>query len=87
VKNDIEIQNNRADYSVLYQLSQQTGGQFYSTENYGTLIEFIKNNKQIAVQQQKQTLQTEWINLKVLFFLIIILLATEWFFRKYWGIY
>jgi len=87
VKNDIEIQNNRADYSVLYQISQQTGGQFYNFENYGTLLDAVKNNKQITVQEQKQTLQTEWINLKVLFFLVILLLGAEWFFRKYWGIY
>lgn len=87
VKNDIEIQNNRADFSVLYQLSQQTGGQFYAFENYGTLLDVVRDNKQITVQQHKQTLQTEWINLKVLFFMLIVLLGAEWFFRKYWGIY
>jgi len=87
IKNDIEIQNNRADYSVMYQISQQTGGQFYTSENYGTLLDAIKNNKQFKVQKQIQTLQTEWINLKLLFFLLILFLGTEWFFRKYWGIY
>lgn len=87
VKNELEIQNNRADFSVLYQLSQQTGGQFYAFENYGTLLDAVRDNKQITVQQHKQTLQTEWINLKVLFFLLIVLLSVEWFLRKYWGIY
>jgi hypothetical protein len=87
VKNEIEIQNNQADFGVLFQLSQQTGGQFYPFENYGTLLDAIKANKQIAVQQHKQTLQTEWINLKSLFFLLIFLLGAEWFYRKYWGIY
>jgi len=87
VKNDIEIQNTTADFGVLYRLSQQTGGQFYSFENYGTLLDAISRNKQIAVQQHQQTIQTEWINLKMLFFLLIVLLGVEWFFRKYWGIY
>lgn len=87
LKNDIETQNTRADFGVLYQLSQQTGGQFYSFENYGTLLDAIRDNKQIAVQQHQQTFQTEWINLKSLFFLLIVLLGVEWFFRKYWGIY
>jgi len=87
VKNEIEIQNNQADFGVLFQLAQQTGGQFYSYENYGTLLDAIKQNKQITVQQHKQTIQTEWINLKLLFFLLILLLGTEWFLRKYWGIY
>jgi hypothetical protein len=87
VKNEIEIQNNQADFGVLFQLSQQTGGQFYPFENYGTLVDAIKENKQIAAQQHKQTIQTEWINLKLLFFLMILLLGAEWFYRKYWGIY
>ncbi len=87
VKNEIEIQNSQADFGVLFQLSQQTGGQFYPFENYGTLLDDIKANKQITVQQHRQTLQTEWINLKLLFFLLILLLGVEWFYRKYWGIY
>lgn len=87
VKNEIEIQNSQADFGVLYQLSQQTGGQFYPFENYGTLLDSIISNKQITIQEHKQTSQTEWINLKLLFFLLILLLTTEWFCRKYWGIY
>ena len=87
VKNEIETQNSQADFGVLYRLSQQTGGQFYPFENYGTLLDVIKQNKQINVQVHKQTSQTEWINLKSLFFLLILLLAVEWFYRKYWGIY
>jgi len=87
VKNEVEIQNNQADFGVLFQLSQQTGGQFYPFENRGSLFDAIKANKQITVQQHKQTLQTEWINLKGLFFLLILLMGAEWFYRKYWGIY
>jgi hypothetical protein len=87
VKNEIEMQNNQADFGILYQLSQQTGGQFYTGGNYGTLLDAINANKQITVQYHKQTLQTEWINLKLLFFLLILLLGAEWFCRKYWGIY
>ena len=87
VKNEIELQNNQADFGLLYQLAQQTGGKFSTIGNYGTLLDTIGNNKQITVQQYEQTLLTEWINLKTLFFLLIILLAVEWFFRKYWGIY
>jgi hypothetical protein len=87
VKNEIEIQNNQADFGVLFQLSQQTGGRFYPFKNQDKLLDDIKANKQITVQQHQQTLQTEWINLKGLFFLLILLLGAEWFYRKYWGIY
>jgi len=87
VKNEVELQNKQADFGLLYQLSQQTGGQFSTIDNYGTLLDAISKNKQITVQHYLQTLLTEWINLKTMFFLLIILLASEWFFRKYWGIY
>ncbi len=87
VENNIETQNIQADFGVLYQLSEKSGGQFYPIGNYGTLLEDIKNNKQITVQQYKQTIQTELINLKLLFLILIILLGVEWFFRKFWGTY
>ena len=87
VKNELETQNTRADFGVLYQLSEITGGKFFSFNDYGTLLDTIRSNKQIAIQQHQQSFQTEWINLKSLFLLLIILVGVEWFFRKYWGIY
>jgi hypothetical protein len=87
VKNELETQNNQANFGVLYQLSEQTGGKFFPYKNYGTLLDTIRKNKQIVVLQHQQTSHDEWINLKFLFFLLIGMLGTEWFFRKYWGIY
>jgi hypothetical protein len=87
VKNEVELQNNRADFGLLNQLAQQTGGKFAAIDNYGIVLDAIADNKQITVQQHQQTLLTEWINLKWLFLLLIVLMSAEWFFRKYWGIY
>lgn len=87
LKNEIEIQNKKANYKLLYQLSQQTGGLFFTHENYGTLLDSLKADKQIAVQQFRQTSETELIDLKTFFIILVLLLSTEWFFRKYWGIY
>jgi hypothetical protein len=87
IKNDAEIQNIRADFSVLYHLSAETGGQFYNYNNYGTLLDAIDQNKQITVQVHQQIVQNDWINLKVIFYILLVLLGIEWFFRKYWGIY
>ena len=87
VKNEVELQNNQADFGLLYQMAQQTGGQFVPIDKYGTLLDAIGDNKQIMLQVHQQTFLTEWINLKTIFFLLIILLGVEWFFRKYWGIY
>lgn len=87
VKNDVETQNNQADFGVLYQLSQQTGGKFYSPEEQDALFKDIRDNKEIAVQTHRQSIQTEWINLKILFFMLALFLGVEWFLRKYWGTY
>ncbi|MGE5394461.1 MAG: hypothetical protein ACM3P1_06925 [Candidatus Saccharibacteria bacterium] len=87
IKNEIELLNNQADFGLLYQLAAQSGGKFSTIEDYGTLLDSIANNKQITVQQHQQTLLTEWINVKLLFLLLIVLLTIEWFYRKYWGIY
>ena len=87
VKNEIELLDNQADFQLLYQMADQTGGQFASIDNYGTLLDAIEINKEITVQHHQQTLVTEWINVKLLFFILIVALTIEWFFRKYWGIY
>jgi hypothetical protein len=87
VKNEIELLNNQADFGLLYLLAEQSGGKFSTIENYGTLLDDMSNNKQITVQHHEQTLLTEWINIKLLFLLLVALLTIEWFFRKYWGIY
>ena len=87
IKNELEIQNLQADFGLLYQLAEQSGGKFLPFEEYGTLLDTIIANKKITVQQHQQTSQKEWINLKSIFFMLIVLLGAEWFFRKYWGIY
>ncbi len=87
VKSELEIQNLQADFDLLNQLSSQTGGKFFELTEYGTLLDTIVANKQITVQQHQQTFQTEWINLKSVFLILILLLGVEWFLRKYWGIY
>lgn len=87
VKNEIEIQNTQADFGVLNNLSLKTGGKFSSYVNYGTLLDSVKTNKQIKVQHYTQSTQSELINLKSVFFFLVLLLGAEWFLRKYWGIY
>lgn len=87
VRNEIEIQNSQADFNVLYNVSLKSGGKFSPYVNYGTLLDSIKANKQIKVQHYKQSTQSELINIKSVFFLLILLLGVEWFLRKYWGIY
>jgi hypothetical protein len=87
IKNELEIQNKQADFNVLYQLAERSGGNLFPYKNYSNLPDSIRKNKQITVVLHKQTLHDEWINLKIMFLLLVSLMGTEWFFRKYWGIY
>jgi hypothetical protein len=87
VKNEIETQNTQADFKTLFSISQISGGKFSFYDNYGTLLDSIKANENIQVQHYKQTEQSELVNVKVIFFLLILLLGAEWFLRKFWGIY
>jgi hypothetical protein len=87
VKNETELQNSRADFKMLYQLAHQSGGQFYTFNNFGTLVADIQNNQQIVSEEYRLTETNETINLKFLFFLMVIMMSVEWFLRKFWGIY
>lgn len=87
VKNEIEQQNKQADFEVLYQIAQLTGGEFQPMANSGMLLDKLANNKRITTQVFRQNIQSEWISLKLLFLLLVATLAAEWFFRKFWGIY
>lgn len=86
-KNDVETQRTTADFDVLYQLSNKTGGRFYQVDKSGTLLDTIEANKQMVIHKYQQSKQSDWIDLKWLLFGIVFLLGTEWFCRKYWGIY
>lgn len=85
----VNIENlvTRANHSMLYQLSSETGGSFYTLEETGTLSEEIKKSRTLKPVSYFQEMITELINLRWLFPVILVLLSVEWFLRKYWGIY
>lgn len=77
--------NTVANHQLLYQLSEQSGG----TLLYPGQLEMLKktiletDNIKSITYTQKQL--NELVNLKWIFFLILALLSTEWFLRKYNG--
>ncbi len=85
----VNIENlvTRANHSMLYRLSSETGGSFYTPEETGTLSEEIKKSRTLKPVSYFQEMITELINLRWLFPVILVLLSVEWFLRKYWGIY
>lgn len=75
-----------ADHILLKKLSAATNGKMYSLNDLKGLETSILNNESIKPITYSQNETTELIDLKWLFTLILILLTTEWFLRKYNGL-
>ena len=81
-----EAQNLTADFGLLRKLAENTGGKFYKLEEANRLP------SNISVEQAKSLIHSEesfhpLINLKTVFFLLLVLISLEWFIRKYMGAY
>jgi len=85
----VNIENivTRANHRMLYQLSSQTGGAFYTGNEIDQAIAALKESNNLKPTSYFQEMVTELLNLRLMFFVVLILLSVEWFLRKYWGIY
>lgn len=82
----IENINLTADFNLLRKLSDKTGGKFYKTDEMTGLKQELTTLKaQGTIHTSEKYLP--FIHLKWLFFLLLFLLAGEWFIRKYSGGY
>lgn len=77
----------RANHGMLYQLATITGGKFYPSNQVQQLTNEILNNKQLKATSYFQEMVHELLNLRWIFFVLLLLLSMEWFLRKLWGIY
>jgi len=84
---NIESANTVANHKVLYQLSAKTNGGVYYPGQIDSLCNKLNNNKNILPVSYSEQKLTELINLKTLFFIILALIAAEWFTRKFFGSY
>jgi len=83
---NIESQNLSADFGLLRKLALATGGKFYTSEQMNQLaLDFDKEKPQAIIRSNESF--NSLINLKWFFFMLLALIATEWFLRKYHGGY
>jgi hypothetical protein len=74
--------NTVADHQLLFSMAKRTGGKlFYKNELEKLESELLKND-QIKPITYSQNNTTSLIDLKWLFWLILIFLSIEWYFRK-----
>lgn len=82
----LESLRSYSDYATLYQLSQKTGGAFFTQENFlPALQDSIRLNPQIRPVIHVHESHEPLIHWKWLFFLILFFASSEWLLRKYWN--
>mgnify|MGYP001165390582 FL=1 len=82
----IESLSTVADHQFLYNLSNITGGKSYSPLEFSSLTNYINTNQNKSSlttieDKLKQLIDFEWILL-----ILLILISSEWFVRKYNGL-
>ncbi len=84
---NIEGINTVADHQLLFQVAENTGGKMYFPHQLDELLMDIRSRDDIKPVLYTQDQYEDLIDLRWIFFLLFILLATEWFIRKYNGAY
>ncbi len=84
---NIEGTSTIANHQLLYQLASSSGGNLYYPEQWEELLNHLRSREDIGPVLYSQKEFEELINLQWIFFLILALLALEWFTRKYNGGY
>lgn len=86
-KMQLELNDMTARHHILAGLSENTGGKMVYPPNMTSLADTILQSRQWKPVLFKQSFTTTVIHLKWVFFLILLLLSTEWFLRRYFGSY
>ena len=79
--------NMTADHKILYDLAKKHDGEMFYPKQMELLADKINQRQDIRSVSFTQKKYTDMIDLKSLFFFILLLLTTEWFLRKYFGGY
>lgn len=86
VERQAELQNLTADFNLLRKLSSGTGGKFFTANEVQDLQGYFQRTEAKSVIHTEETYDSI-INLKWVFFLLLLLMTAEWGLRKYHGSY
>jgi hypothetical protein len=86
VERQAELQNLTADFDLLRKLSQNTGGNFYTASQMDALQANLRTAEATSVIHTEETYDS-LINLKWVFWILLILITAEWGLRKFYGSY
>ena len=83
----LELIQTTAQHQGLRQISQSTGGNFYTPSQLDKLTQDLSNQKNLVSVSYDESTREEWIDLWPLYVLLMALFASEWFIRKLFGGY
>ena len=83
----VEAVNLTADHQLLQNMSQTSGGQFFTKENMQEVEQAIKNDRNITTIASYEKNFNLLMNSWWYFAILILLMAAEWFMRKWGGGY
>ncbi len=86
VRRQAELQNLTADFDLLRKLSANTGGSFYPVSKFELLNNELSKTKVRSIIRSEES-YNGLINLKWVFWLLLLIVSLEWFARKYFGSY
>lgn len=84
---DLERLETAARHSTLKQLSKQSSGAFQTLTNYRKLIDQIDANDALVAIRTERHQFDELNDLIGIFFVLLVLVSTEWFLRRFNGAY
>ncbi len=83
---NMELQSLTADFGLLRKWAEDTGGKFFAVENLAGLEAELGSMKAQSLIHSQESFKS-LINLKLVFYLLLLLISIEWFTRKYLGGY
>ncbi len=83
----VEATNTVADHQLLYQLAKEHGGKMLFSNQISDLPKLIDSKEDIKPVIYTHTSYAPLIDMKWVFFLLLILVSAEWFIRKWSGTY
>jgi hypothetical protein len=83
----VEATNTVADHQLLYQLAKEHGGKMLFPNQLDELQKLIDSKEDIKPVIYTHTSYAPLIDLKWVFFLLLLLVSAEWFIRKWSGTY
>jgi hypothetical protein len=80
----LEDQENGCNYPLMYALAAKNKGSCFNTQNMLSVYDSIARNQGIKPLLNEQIEQTDLIDWKWLFAIILFMVTAEWLLRKYW---